>query len=150
MNCLVKQAPEDRVNTRRSLRNQVALIQWSRSCTHAAKGIANPNVFTVGRCKVRVPQMPFLFLNLFSLSLPSTMPLKLGILVSTYSLIVFNTLTGVRCWFGGLLLTSLNPICGTCLAKSSCAMLFIGVNCFQNGCLSTKSWCTARERSTVT
>lgn len=29
-------------------------------------------------------------------------------------------------------------------------MLFMGVNCFQRGWRSTKSWCTARDRSTVT
>ena len=29
-------------------------------------------------------------------------------------------------------------------------MLFMGVNCFHNGWRSTKSWCTARDRSTVT
>jgi hypothetical protein len=76
--------------------------------------------------------------------------LKLGILVSTYSLIFFKTLFGVRCAFGGRLLTSLNPRCGTTLARSSCAILLMGENCFHSGCRSTKSWCTTRERSTTT
>lgn len=67
---------------------------------------------------------------------PSTTPLKLGILFSTYSRIPFSTQFGVRCACSGLLLTSLNPTCGTCLAKSSCASDFIGENCFQNGCRS--------------
>jgi hypothetical protein len=59
--------------------------------------------------------------------------------VSTYWFIVFNTLVGVRYAFGGLLLISLNPICGTFFSKSACAMLLIGLNCFQYGCRSMKS-----------
>jgi hypothetical protein len=66
-----------------------------------------------------------------SFALFSAMPLSVGMLLSTYSLMPFSTLLGVRWAFGGLLLTSLKPMWGTCLARSSCAMLFMGLNCFQ-------------------
>lgn len=82
--------------------------------------------------------------------LSSQMPLNVGIPFSTHPAILLKTLFGVRCACGGLLLTSLSPGSGTILARSSCAMLFMGENCFHSGWRSTKSWCTARERSSVT
>jgi hypothetical protein len=92
---------------------------------------------------------PYTPISLF-FPLSSQIPLNVGIPFSTYPAIPLNTLFGVRCACGGLLLTSLNPLSGTILARSSCAMLFMGENCFHSGCRSTKSWCTARERSSVT
>jgi hypothetical protein len=57
--------------------------------------------------------------NFLSFSPSSAIPLSVGITLSTYSLMLFSTLFGVRCACGGLLDTSLSPICGTFLARSS-------------------------------
>lgn len=67
----------------------------------------------------------------------SHMLLNDGIPFSTYCPIIFKTLFGVRWAFGGRFVISLNPKCGTLLARSSCAMLRIGVNCFHSGCRET-------------